>query len=211
MTGGQWPRGHTTRPGPAWTPADHRIRARAARGDPSAASRDLAEFIGATRHARRQRALALTLILLSALVLLTAAGGWLLTNYVSPGLGRVNAGTAGPPAGGPTNVRRAGIDVRAGLTWHHQAPLHVDHIIGDNADTLLVVHRGQPAARRGDQPAPGLLGADTRLRDGHDQRAAVTVDRNFNVLGLADQLGYLGPGAGRNRSLRSVRRAPEYH
>jgi hypothetical protein len=210
MTGGQWPRGHTTRPGSARTPTDHRIRDRAARGDPSAASRDLAEFISATRHARRQRALALTLILLSAPVLLTAAGGWLLTNYVAPSLGRVNAGTAGPPAGGPMNMLRPRIDVRAGLTRRHQALLHVDHIIGDNLDTLVVVHRGQPAARPGAQPAPGLLGADTRLRDGQDQRAAVAADRSFNVLDLADQLGYLRPGAG-NRPLRSVRRAPEYH
>ncbi|MHB1594692.1 MAG: hypothetical protein ACYCO9_16600 [Streptosporangiaceae bacterium] len=83
MTDGHWPRGHAARPGRAWTPADRRIQARAARGDPFAARRDLAAFIGATRHARRQRALVLALSLLSALVLLTAVGGWLLTNYVS--------------------------------------------------------------------------------------------------------------------------------
>ncbi len=140
MTGGHWPRGHAARPGPAWTPADHRIQARAARGDPFAARRDLAAFISATRHARRQRALALTLSLLSALVLATAVGGWLLTNYVSSSLGRVNAGTAGTPAGGPMNILLAGIDVRAGLTRHQQALLHVGHTISDNSDTLLLIH-----------------------------------------------------------------------
>jgi hypothetical protein len=144
MTGGNWPRGHAARPGPAWTPADRRIQARAARGDPFAARRDLAAFISTTRHARRQRALALTLSLLSALVLVTAVVGWLLTNYVASSHSRVNARTTGTPAGGPMNLLPAGIDVRTGLTMHNQALLHVGHTISDNSDTLM---RPQTAAQ----------------------------------------------------------------
>lgn len=78
--------------------------------------------------------------LLSSLVMITAASGWLLTNYVSSSLGRVNAGTAGAPAGGPLNILLAGIDVRAGLTRHQQVLLHVGHAISDNSDTLMLVH-----------------------------------------------------------------------
>lgn len=139
MTGGHWSRGHAARPGPAWTPADRRIQARAARGDPFAARRDLAAFISTTRHARRQRALALTLSLLSALVLVTAVVGWLLTNYVASSHSRVNAGTAGTPAGGPMNLLLAGIDVRTGLTRQQQALLHVGHTSSDNSGTLMLI------------------------------------------------------------------------
>jgi 2-methylisocitrate lyase-like PEP mutase family enzyme len=41
---------------------------------------------------------------MSALVLLTAGGGWLLASYVSGRLARVNAGTTGLPGGGPLNI-----------------------------------------------------------------------------------------------------------
>jgi LCP family protein required for cell wall assembly len=77
---------------------------------------------------------------MSALVLLMAGSAWVLTGYVSRSVGRVNAGTSGTPSSGPLNVLVAGIDVRAGLTPHQEAELHVGHDISDNSDTLMVVH-----------------------------------------------------------------------
>jgi LCP family protein required for cell wall assembly len=77
---------------------------------------------------------------LSAIVLLTAGCGWLLANYVSSHLGRVNAGTAGTPHSGPLNILLAGVDVRSGLSRRQQLVLHVGRATGRNSDTLMVVH-----------------------------------------------------------------------
>lgn len=87
-----------------------------------------------------QRALVLLMSAMSALVLLTAGGGWLLTSYVSNDLNRVNAGTAGTPTSGPLNILLAGVDIRSGLSRHQQVKLHVGHAISHNSDTLIVVH-----------------------------------------------------------------------
>jgi LCP family protein required for cell wall assembly len=74
------------------------------------------------------------------MVLLTAGCGWLLADYVSSHLGRVNAGTAGTPHGGPLNILLAGVDVRRGLSRRQQLVLHVGRATGRNSDTLMVVH-----------------------------------------------------------------------
>jgi LCP family protein required for cell wall assembly len=105
-----------------------------------AASRRLRAQIAASKRARAQRTLALITSVLSALVLLTAGSGWLLADYVSSHLGRVNAGTSGAPVSGPLNILLAGVDVRSGLTKHEQRVLHVGHATGHNSDTLMLVH-----------------------------------------------------------------------
>jgi len=110
--------------------------------DPAAVAdgQRMAEHIAATRHARMQRTLALVTSGLSALVLLTAGGGWLLAGYISSHIGRVNAGTTGTPVSGTLNVLLAGVDVRSGLTRRQQRILHVGHVSGHNSDTLMLVH-----------------------------------------------------------------------
>lgn len=123
------------------TPAHGRGRIRHSRGAHAmAAQRRLSAHIAATRHARFQRSLALVTSVLSALVLLTAGSGWLLADYVSSHLGRVNAGAAGTPSSGPLNILLAGVDIRSGLTRRQQRLLHVGHATGHNSDTLMVVH-----------------------------------------------------------------------
>jgi len=112
----------------------------ASRGDPFAAQRMLAAHIAATRHARMQRTVALTLSALSTVVLLIAGSGWLAASYISGHLTRVNAGTSGTPTSGPLNILLAGVDVRAGLTLHEQVLLHVGHSTSHNSDTLMLVH-----------------------------------------------------------------------
>src|SRR5258708_2638487 len=106
----------------------------------SAAQRRLAAHIAATRRARLQRSIALLTGALSALVLLTAGGGWLLAGYVSNHVGRVDAGTSGTPTSGPPNILLAGVDVRSGQTRREQRVLHVGHATGHNVDTLMLVH-----------------------------------------------------------------------
>jgi LCP family protein required for cell wall assembly len=105
-----------------------------------AARRRLAAHIAASKRARTKRTLALVTSAASAVVLLTAGSGWLLTGYVSSHVGRVNAGTAGTPDNGPLNILLAGVDVRSGLSRHEQRILHVGHATGHNSDTLMVVH-----------------------------------------------------------------------
>jgi LCP family protein required for cell wall assembly len=105
-----------------------------------AARRRLRAQIEASNRARTQRRLALITSALSALVLLTAGGGWLLAGYVSSHLRRVDAGTLGATASGPLNILLAGVDVRSGMTRHQQRVLHVGHTTGHNSDTLMVVH-----------------------------------------------------------------------
>jgi len=106
----------------------------------AAVRRQLRAQAAASKHARTQRTLALITGVLSALVLLTAGGGWLLAGYVSSHLGRVNAGTPGAPPSGPLNILLAGVDVRSGLTRHQQRVLHVGRATGHNSDTLMIVH-----------------------------------------------------------------------
>src|SRR5215471_12736098 len=105
-----------------------------------AARRTLAAHIAATRHARAQRALALSTAALSLLVLLASGGGWLLEGYISSHLGRVDAGTSAAGPSGPLNILLAGVDVRAGLTRRQERVLHVGDSTGQNSDTLMVVH-----------------------------------------------------------------------
>ena len=105
-----------------------------------AARRRLRAQIEASRRARTQRTLALITSALSALVLLTAGSGWLLTGYVSSHLGRVNAGTSDATTSGPLNILLAGVDVRSGLSKHQERVLHVGHATGHNSDTLMVIH-----------------------------------------------------------------------
>lgn len=139
MTGRESHR-HAAGHGPAWTPADHRRADSSVRGDPVSVRHGLMAYVTATRHARRQRSLVIAMILVSAAVMLMAATGWLLTGYVTEGLDRVNAGTAGAPSSGPLNILLAGVDIRAGLTARQEKTLHVGRSIGDNSDTLMVVH-----------------------------------------------------------------------
>src|SRR5258708_28655704 len=105
-----------------------------------AARRRLRARIEASKRARMQRRLGLITSALSALVLLTAGGGWLLAGYVSSHLRRGDAGTLGATASGPLNILLAGVDVRSGMTRHQQRVLHVGHTTGHNSDTLMVVH-----------------------------------------------------------------------
>ncbi len=110
------------------------------RPGPALAQRQLMERISAGRKARLQRAMLGVVGAFSAVVMMTAGGAWVLTTYVSSSLGRVNAGIAGTPASGPLNILVAGVDVRAGLTPHQQAALHVGHVASANSDTLMLAH-----------------------------------------------------------------------
>jgi LCP family protein required for cell wall assembly len=108
--------------------------------DPAVASQRLMRQIAAARKLRRQR-LALTMVgAMSALTLLVSGSAWMLTNYVSGGLGRINAGTSGTPSSGPVNILVAGVDTRGGLTRRQEIRLHVGHAISANSDTLMLVH-----------------------------------------------------------------------
>jgi LCP family protein required for cell wall assembly len=113
---------------------------------PLLAQQRLMSQIATGRRARQQRAMVAILGAMSALVLFASGGAWLLTSYVTSHLGRVNAGTTGTPTSGPLNILLAGVDIRAGLTAHQQARLHVGHDISDNSDTLMLVHI--PASHR---------------------------------------------------------------
>jgi LCP family protein required for cell wall assembly len=96
--------------------------------------------ISAGRKARQHRALALVCTALSLVVLLTAAGGWALTSYINGHVGRVSAGTSGPPPTGPLNILVAGVDRREGLTRKQELQLHVGRAVSSNSDTLMIVH-----------------------------------------------------------------------
>jgi LCP family protein required for cell wall assembly len=91
-------------------------------------------------HARRRGLLALMVSVGSALVMLAAGSGWLLTGYISSHLRRVNADTAQAGPSGPVNILLAGVDVRAGLTEREKRILHVGNSTGQNSDTLMVAH-----------------------------------------------------------------------
>jgi LCP family protein required for cell wall assembly len=126
---------HPARPsGKARQPGSRR------RPGPTLAQRQLMERISAGRKARQQRAMLAIVGALSAVVLMTAGGAWVLTSYVSSSIGRINAGTTGTPASGPLNILVAGVDVRSGLTPREQAELHVGHDVSHNSDTLMLAH-----------------------------------------------------------------------
>ena len=77
---------------------------------------------------------------LSVITLLVSCGAWVVTTYVSAGLGRLNAGTSGTPSSGPVNILVVGVDTRGGLTRSQQLRLHVGSDQGANTDTMMVVH-----------------------------------------------------------------------
>src|SRR5215470_17089546 len=151
-------RGTSARSRARWVPRDpsqgrarpsgaHRVARQGVSGRPQpspeyqamAARRRLSAQIAAGKRARTQRMLALLTGTVSGIVLLTAGSGWLLADYVSGHLGRVNAGTAGATTG-PMNILLAGVDVRSGLSRREQLVLHVGRATGRNSDTLMVVH-----------------------------------------------------------------------
>jgi LCP family protein required for cell wall assembly len=110
------------------------------RPSPSPAQQRLMTRIAAGRRARWRRAGLVTSGVLSAFVLLFAGTAWGFTSYVNDSIGRVNAGTAGTPSGGPLNLLLAGVDVRSGLTRHQQLALHVGKVVSFNSDTLMLIH-----------------------------------------------------------------------
>jgi len=107
---------------------------------PSPAQQRLVARIESGRKARRQRAALSAGGLISALVLALSGGAWALTGYVNGNVGRVNAGTAGTPPGGPLNILLAGVDRRTGLTAAQEAQLHVGHVASANSDTMMLIH-----------------------------------------------------------------------
>ncbi len=106
----------------------------------SPAQQRLVASIASSRRARRQRALLATCGLISALVLVVSGGAWALAGYVNGYVGRVDAGTAGPPPSGPLNILLAGVDRRSGLTPRQEARLHVGHDLSLNSDTMMLIH-----------------------------------------------------------------------
>ena len=96
--------------------------------------------INAGKKAHRRRVLLTVSGAMSALVLLFAGSAWGLTSYVNDTIGRVNAGTAGTPSGGPLNILLAGVDLRSGLTPQQQQELHVGHDVSSNSDTMMLIH-----------------------------------------------------------------------
>jgi LCP family protein required for cell wall assembly len=107
---------------------------------PASAQRRLMAQIAAGRRARQRRIFLALLSSLSALVLLSSGGAWVVTSYVTGRVQRLNAGTSGTPSSGPLNILVAGVDIRAGLTRRQQLRLHVGQAISDNSDTLMLVH-----------------------------------------------------------------------
>jgi len=108
--------------------------------DPARAQQRLMRQLATGRKARRQRLQLVVLGLASSLTLFLAGGSWVLTNYVSNSVGRVNAGTSGTPSSGPVNILVAGVDTRGGLSRRDEIKLHVGSAISTNSDTLMVVH-----------------------------------------------------------------------
>src|SRR5260370_27090412 len=95
-----------------------------------AARRRLKAQIEASKRARTQRTLALITSALSALVLLTAGGGWLLAGYVRSHLRRVDARPLGAAPSAPLDIPPAGGDFRSGLPRHQQRGHRVRHTTG---------------------------------------------------------------------------------
>ncbi len=93
-----------------------------------------------SQRARRQRFVLLAVGALSVATLLLACGAWVVTTYISAGLGRLDVGISGTPSSGPVNILVVGIDTRGGLTRQQQLRLHVGDDPGQNTDTMMVVH-----------------------------------------------------------------------
>jgi len=122
------------------SPGGGRYEGARRRPGPLPAQQRLMAQIAAGRRARQQRVLLAIVGGMSALVLAASSGAWALTSYVTGHVGRVSAGIAGTPSSGPLNILVAGVDIRAGLTAHQQAVLHVGSAVSSNSDTLMLVH-----------------------------------------------------------------------
>jgi LCP family protein required for cell wall assembly len=96
--------------------------------------------IAVARKLRRQRLTLAVAGSMSALTLLVSGSAWMLTSYLSAGIGRLNAGISGTPLSGPVNILVAGVDNRGGLTRRQEIRLHVGYTISANSDTLMLVH-----------------------------------------------------------------------
>lgn len=96
--------------------------------------------IATSQQARRQRFVLMTVGALSVLTLLVSCSAWVVTTYISAGLGRLDAGTSGTPSSGPVNILVVGVDTRGGLSHRQQVSLHVGSAIGENTDTMMLVH-----------------------------------------------------------------------
>ncbi|HXW87510.1 MAG TPA: LCP family protein [Streptosporangiaceae bacterium] len=105
-----------------------------------AARRRFMRQVAITRHARRQRFLLTAVAVVSAVTLLVSCGAWVVTTYISAGLGRLDAGISGTPSSGPINILVVGIDTRSGLSRSQEIGLHVGNDVGANTDTMMLVH-----------------------------------------------------------------------
>jgi len=105
-----------------------------------AAQRRFHQHITINRMARRQRFQLMVLGAMSVMTLLVSGGAWLVTGYLSASLARLDAGTSGTPASGPVNILVAGVDTRTGMTRQQQLALHVGSVVGENTDTMMLVH-----------------------------------------------------------------------
>jgi LCP family protein required for cell wall assembly len=134
-------------PGPQ--SARNRARAKPAAPAPPAASagsnhhatrQRFQRRIATSQRARRQRFVLIIVAAMSVATLLVSCGAWVVTSYISAGLARLDAGTSGTPASGPINILVVGVDSRGGLTPSQEARLHVGSDIGENTDTMMLVH-----------------------------------------------------------------------
>ncbi len=105
-----------------------------------AARRRFMRQVATSQRARRQRFVLMTVGALSLVTLLIACSAWVVTTYVSAGLGRLDAGTSGTPSSGPVNILVVGIDTRGDLTHREEVRLHVGNDVGTNTDTMMLVH-----------------------------------------------------------------------
>ena len=100
----------------------------------------LAARVATSRTARRRRLGLVICGVMSALVLLVAGGAWGLTGYINDTIKRVDAGTSDAGTTGPLNILVAGVDQRAGLSYHQEVVLHVGNDVSTNSDTLMLLH-----------------------------------------------------------------------
>jgi LCP family protein required for cell wall assembly len=99
--------------------------------------------LATSQRARRQRSVLMLIGAISVVTLLVSCGAWVVTSYISAGLGRLDAGTSGTPTSGPINILVVGIDTRGGLTRSQELRLHVGNVANDpgaNTDTMMLVH-----------------------------------------------------------------------
>jgi LCP family protein required for cell wall assembly len=105
-----------------------------------AARRRFVRQVETSQRARRRRFVLIAVGALSVLTLLVSCGAWVVTTYISGALGRLDAGTSGTPSSGPVNILVVGIDTRGGLTQRQKVWLHVGSDVGENTDTMMLVH-----------------------------------------------------------------------